>query len=347
MSKGEVAAAVLHGSGMGSLLRRIGAWRGILVLNYHRIGRRPQSPSDRGIWSATAEEFDIQMEFLARHFEVLPARELLDRRAERDGSCVMVTFDDGYRETYEVAYPILKAHGVPATYFLTTGFIDATHTPWWDEIAWMVRQSQRTELPAAGWFRGPRSLAKADRQTTTKQLIVRYKTLSSNQTERFLEYIADATGSGRRDPTEAAGEFMTWKMARDLDRAGMGIGGHTVTHPVLARLPKADQRREITSCLDRIEQEVRACPRLFSYPEGMPDSFNSTTEACLRESKIDFAFSNYGGVITASTWNPWDLPRTCVIPLSRRRFRALATLPSVFISVERRRLLSGLRASRR
>ena len=340
MSRGEKAATLLEASGVGSLLRRVGAWRGILVLNYHRIGRRPPWPSDVGIWSTTAEEFDQQMQFLARHFEVLSAADLLDGRARRDGRCVMVTFDDGYRETYEVAYPILEAHGVPATYFLTTGFIDATHTPWWDEIAWMVRESPRTELAAAGWFAAPQSLAEVDRQRTTKLLIDHYKTLPSEQAATFLDYVARATGSGRRDPSEAVSEFITWEMARDLDRAGMGIGGHTVSHPVLARLPQAHQRREIKSCLDRLEHELAARPRLFSYPEGMTDSFDSATAACLEENGVDFAFSNYGGLVRTSTRNPWDLPRTCLTPLTQRKFRALATLPSLFIAAERRRLLT-------
>jgi peptidoglycan/xylan/chitin deacetylase (PgdA/CDA1 family) len=323
---------------------RHGAWRGILVLNYHRIGRRPPWPSDQGIWSATAEEFDKQMEFLARHFEVLSAAQFLDGGAGDDRACVMVTFDDGYRETYEVAYPILEAHRVPATYFLTTGFIDATTTPWWDEIAWMVRQSSRTELPAGGWLPGQLSLAAVDRHATTKLLIDRYKTLASAQAQAFLDYLADATGSGRRDPADAAGEFMTWEMVRSLDRAGMGVGGHTVSHPVLARLPQAAQRREIAGCVDRLQQELRVRPRLFSYPEGMPDSFDSRTEACLRQSEVDFAFSNFGGLIKSTTANPFDLPRICVIPMSQAKFRALVTLPSAFISASRRRLRTVTRS---
>jgi peptidoglycan/xylan/chitin deacetylase (PgdA/CDA1 family) len=349
MSKSEKAAAVLQASGLGALLRRIGAWRGVLVLNYHRIGHCPPWPSERGIWSATADELDTQMQFLARHFELLSAGDLVDGHAGRSGRFVMVTFDDGYRETYEVAYPILDAHNVPATFFLTTGFLDATHTPWWDELAWMVRNSSRTEVKPDGWFAAPLSLAAADRQATTTSLIEHYKTLSSEQTERFLDDVAWATGGRRRHPADTASEFITWDMARELYRAGMDIGGHTVSHPILSRLPRAEQHREIKSCLDRLEQELRARPKLFSYPVGMPDSFDSTTEACLRENGVDLAFSNYGGVIRGSNWNPRDLPRTCIasVSVSQRRFRALATLPSIFISVERRRLLSGCPGSTR
>jgi peptidoglycan/xylan/chitin deacetylase (PgdA/CDA1 family) len=343
VTKGDIAAGVLEATGVAALLRKVGHWPGVLVLNYHRIGDGSQLVSDRGIWSATAEQFDAQMQFLCRHCTIVAAEDLLRGPPQRDGRVVAVTFDDGYRETYEVVYPILQRHGVQATFFLVTGFIDATHAAWWDEIAWMVRVSPRRALAADRWLPSPVSLAEPDRREAAHLLIQRHKALSADQTEMFLEHLGEVTCSGRRDPADTRADWIDWEMARDLRRAGMGIGGHTVTHATLGRLTRLAQDSEIRACLDRLEQELGQRPRLFSYPEGLPDSFNRDTQDCLARNGVALAFSNYGGLARAATWTPYDIPRNVIasVSISQRRFRARATLPAVFIPAERRRHLRG------
>jgi peptidoglycan/xylan/chitin deacetylase (PgdA/CDA1 family) len=343
VTKGDVVAGVLEGSGLGALLRTVGHWPGVLVLNYHRIGDGSHLVSDRGIWSATAAEFDAQMRFLAQHCTILTAEDLLHGPPARAGRFAMVTFDDGYRETYEVAYPILDRSGVRATFFLVTGFLDATHTAWWDEIAWMVRVSPRSGLAADEWLPTPVSLAQSDRRQAAHVLIQRHKACAGDEAESFLDHLARVTGSGRRAVDDTRADWMTWDMARDLVRGGMGVGGHTVTHATLGRLSRPSQESEITTCLDRLEQELGRRPRIFSYPEGLPDSFSRETVDCLQANGVELAFSNYGGLARGDRWNPYDVPRTVVaaVSVSRLRFRARATLPLLFIGAERRRFLRG------
>jgi peptidoglycan/xylan/chitin deacetylase (PgdA/CDA1 family) len=322
--------------------KRRRSWEGVLVLNYHRIGDGERLVSDRGIWSATAEEFAAQIGFLARHFSVVGAHQLRDGVPERPGRYVAVTIDDGYREGFDVAYPILAAHGVPATFFLATGYIDGTHLAWWDEIAWMVRESPRNTVGTGRWSGTPLSLAAADRRQTAQALIDQYKALPGDRTEGFLDELGKATATGRRDHADARADWITWEMARSLHRGGMGIGGHTVSHPILGGLSRADQQREIATCLDRLEEELGQRPTAFSYPVGLRTSFNMDTEECLRASGVEVAFSNYGGVARRGGWNPYDVPRTCIASVLHQRFRALTTAPLLFIDVERRRALRGL-----
>jgi len=107
----------------------------LLVLNYHRIGDPDATPYDRGLFSARQDAFAEQVAHLARSCDVISPADIETIRRERHGRFVLVTFDDGYRDNYELAVPVFASRGVPATFFVCTGYIDRPHLAWWDEIA--------------------------------------------------------------------------------------------------------------------------------------------------------------------------------------------------------------------
>ncbi len=305
------AAAVDHGT-----LRRLSGWRGVLILNYHRVGDATASDADRSLWSATAEGFDRQLAELVRHADVIGPPDLEEAVRSGRGRHVMVTFDDGYRDNFEIAYPLLRAHGVRATFFLTTGFLDRPRRPWWDEIAWMVRHGR--DRPA-------------DPETTIAQHTARYKQLPASLTERFLDELGEQTGSGRCPPGDGESEWMTWDMARELRRGGMWIGGHTVDHPVLASLPAPGQARQVAGCATRLREELGEPMRLFAYPVGSRQAFTPKTERILARHGVEQAFSFYGGYQRAHEWNPMDIPRAHVGPAcDARMLRAMLSFPQLF-----------------
>ncbi|HXA53290.1 MAG TPA: polysaccharide deacetylase family protein [Solirubrobacteraceae bacterium] len=273
----------------------LGRWRGVLVLTHHRVGDPRGLPWDPSVWSASAEQLDRQLGTLARHAEVIDPGALPAAMHAGRGRRVLITFDDGYRDNYELAFPLLRRHGLTAAFFLATGFLDEPRAPWWDEIAWMLDHAD----PAA-----PRPSRAA--------LIARYKTLPAGAGERLLEELAATLRSGRCPAAQAAGQWMTWQMARELRDAGMAIGGHTVTHPVLASLSRERQREEIAVCARRLREELGVPMRLFAYPVGSRDSFTSVTQGLLRECGVELAFSYYGGFARPSRWQSLDVPRVHV-----------------------------------
>ena len=328
MSKGDQAAALLEATGVGALLRRRPPWRGLLVLNHHRVGDGTRWSTGRDVWSATAEQLDEQLSFLARHFDLVGPQDLEAVLADRRARAIAITFDDGYRECYDIAYPILRAHGAGALFFLTTGFLDGFRTAWWDEVTWMVARATRAELPANGWLPASVPLTGPTRDASVASLMAQYKTLRGARAEEFLDYLAEATGSGRRDPAEARDEWLTWDMVREMCGGGLAMGGHTVNHPVLARHDRATQHAEISACVERIAQETGEQPRSFSYPDGVRGTFDATTKGLLEESGVRLGFSNYGGIARAPGADPYDIPRISLgHGMTRQRFRATATLP--------------------
>lgn len=331
MGKADAAAWLLESSPLGALLRRREAWQGVLTLNYHRIGDGARSPFDRGVWSATPEVLDAQLRFLKAHLDVIGPNDLGAVVRRGRGRYLLLTFDDGYRDHYEQAFPILRAHRAPAIFFLSTGFLDAPQVSWWDEIAWMVRASSRTSLPAGEWLRAPLVFDEPGRERAVHTLLAIYKALPGERTAAFLDFLAEATGSGRCHPAVARDTWLTWEMVREMRAAGLWFGGHTVTHPVLARLTGEQQRAEIVGCKLRLEAELGEPMRFFSYPVGSRDSFDARTRSCLQEIGVELAFSFYGGFSPFVDWDPYDVRRASVWPaLSHERFRAMATLPALF-----------------
>jgi peptidoglycan/xylan/chitin deacetylase (PgdA/CDA1 family) len=318
---------LLDRAGGFRFLASINAWRGILLLNYHRIAQTNAHVGGE-IWSATVDELDAELCYLAERLEFAHPEALLDRRRPR-GRRVIITFDDGYRDTYKLALPLLRKYDASAIFFLTTGFIDGCCVAWWDEIDWMINRTATRRLPGGSWF--PEDLVLDDatsRRAAAVQLGERYKELPGDRTEPFMNWLADTTGIERQSPSESAGKWITWEMAREFLEAGMYVGGHTVKHPVLARLPLVGQRQEIMGCRDRLLEELGIGMELFSYPVGRPDSFDAGTMSCLREAGVHLAFSYYGGYARWPLRNPYDVPRTSVwLGMEPARFRALVSLP--------------------
>ena len=102
---------------------------------------------DSGVWSATPEALDEQLGFASKEYDVVAPRDLPHVVERSNGRYLLLTSDDGYRDNFELALPILRAHRVAATFFVTTEFLDTPRLSWRDEIAWMVRRSRTARPP--------------------------------------------------------------------------------------------------------------------------------------------------------------------------------------------------------
>lgn len=333
-SKRDLLVGALDGSRLSHLLAGAGSWRGLLVLNYHRIGEPAGSPFDHALWSATQSDFEQQVRWVASRFPIVTPDSLEDVLCGRVRQGVMITFDDGYRDNFTAAFPVLRDCGVPATFFLSTGFVDSPSVPWWDEVCWMIRSATGTRLELPEEFGGPYELDRAadpELTTATRTILRRYKKVPGDRSEAFLAALAEAGGSGRCDVDEAAELWMTWDMVREMRGAGMSFGGHTHSHPVLSRLQPEQQDREIETCRRRLDEELGPGITAFSYPVGGYTAFDDVTRACLRNHGFHWSFSYYGGWQRPGRYDPLDLPRTAVEREDTlAKFRSLTALPQLF-----------------
>jgi peptidoglycan/xylan/chitin deacetylase (PgdA/CDA1 family) len=327
--KRQRLAAVLGKTGLRSIFAKLLPGAGILGLNYHRIGEAGASPLDRDLWSACEEAFDEQLAYLKLHCDVITPDDIDEVRRKPRGIHVLVTFDDGYGDNYELAYRALRRHGLPATFFIATGFIDRPRLPWWDEIAAIVTSTPLDALRLEPWFPAPLPLGEPEqRQAAKRALLAAYKRLPNAEAAAMLDHLRQIAGVDTRDLAESL--WMSWDMLREMAANGMTIGGHTVNHVILSRVPKEEQWREIADCARRIEQEIGTPMRYFAYPVGKRNSFDSDTTECLRRIGVRYAFTYYGGFATADA-NPYDMPRMAIEPhVDREWFRAMLEMPRIF-----------------
>ena len=153
-NKREFLARSFRSLGVLQVLEQIARARpeSLLVLTYHRIARPGalDNPYYDPVISATPAAFETQIAFLASHYQIVSLAELdhlNTARLRRWGRpSVLITFDDGYRDNFDVALPILSRHGVPATFFLPTSYLETPRVPWWDHVAYVIKQTRVPSL---------------------------------------------------------------------------------------------------------------------------------------------------------------------------------------------------------
>ncbi len=296
--KKQALAKVALATGLTSLIESLRTRPVLLVLNYHRIGNARETPYDSGVFSATAEEFRWQIDYLGRHLEMVDLPRALEIASGSDvpksASC-LITFDDGYLDNYEVAFPILRAVGASASFFLSTAFTGTGKLPWWDQIAYIVKGSRRDRItlqyPAEGSF----DLRPSHRFASIAAILRVFKQPEVTDTERFVSEL-EAACEFSRPSGEAERCFLNWEEAREMQAAGMHFGSHTHTHPILSKLSYAEQMEELTVSRGILEQDLRRPITTLAYPVGQRNSFAESTRQALKQAGYTAAFSFFSGV---------------------------------------------------
>lgn len=288
-----------------------GGHRGRLsILLYHRV---LAVHDEFNGWDVTARQFERQMRALREHLTPLPLAEAVERLAARSlpPRAVCVTFDDGYADNAEVALPILQRTGVNATFFVATGYVDGGRM-WNDTVAEAIRRWDDAAFDV-GWGPIPVTTAE-DKRAAIGQVLQRWKYLPSHERDAH----ADALGRSAGVPREAS-LMMTSGQVRGLRAAGMEVGAHTVTHPILARLDDRDATREIVESGRFLSELLREPVPLFAYPNGKPGKdYGSRDVAAVRDAGFRAAVSTAWGVASNDA-DPFQLPR--FTPWDRSPFR--------------------------
>jgi peptidoglycan/xylan/chitin deacetylase (PgdA/CDA1 family) len=294
-----------------------GANARLSTLIFHRVLAEPDPlfPSE-----IDAAQFDRICGWLREWFHVLPLDQACRRL--RDGSlparALAITFDDGYADNHDLALPILQKHGLTATFFVATGFLDGGRM-WNDTVIETVRHARAQAIDVAGLGLpelGHLPLASVqERQQAIHQLLNACKYLPIAQREQTTAALALAA-----DVQLPADLMMRSDQVQALHRAGMLIGGHTAHHPILARLDEPEARAEMHSGKATLEALTQAPVTTFAYPNGRPGrDYQSPHVAMARELGFEFAVTTAPGVARRDT-DPHQLPRFTPWDRSRWRF---------------------------
>jgi peptidoglycan/xylan/chitin deacetylase (PgdA/CDA1 family) len=275
----------------------------LCILNYHRILERADPLLAAEPDAAT---FRWQMQVLADCFNVLPLDQALAalRSGRMPPRAVCITFDDGYRSTHDLALPILREFGFPATVFVTTGYV-GEGSMWNDRILEALRTLPQARLDLDDAGLGSYALDTLEaRRGAIDTLTEKAKYLPPAQRQALVERLDRLAGRAQHGP------MMTGEMIRALARQGIEIGAHTVSHPILTRLPDARARHEIAESKRQLEDILGAPVRYFAYPNGKHGlDFDERHVAMAREAGFDAAFSTAMGA-ASSAHDSYALPRS-------------------------------------
>ena len=291
-----------------SLLSPSGPRARLSILIFHRVLPRPDPifPSE-----PHAASFDAMMGWLRQCCQVLPLDDAVRRL--REGSlparAAAITFDDGYADNHEVAMPILQRHGLSATFFVATGFLDGGQM-WNDTVGEAVRHCQLPVLDLGDLGlpgSGPTRLAMAgpaQRRQAISALIDRIKYCRHEQRLSLSTAVAERAGVCQRRDL-----MMSSQQVRGLRDGGMLIGAHTHNHPILAKLQLDAARDEIERSKRQLEDLLSEQIKLFAYPNGVPGTdYVAGSVACARSLGFEAAVSTSWGAAHQGS-DPFQLPR--------------------------------------
>ena len=293
------------------------------VLIYHRVRAAPDPlfPDE-----VDAGRFEEQMKALSRCCNIVPLDEAIVRLKKNSlpAAAAAITFDDGYADNHQVALPILKRHRLRATFFVSSGFLDGGRM-WNDTVIEALRNSKGSALDL-GEFGSYDVSTPVQRGKAALELLTKLKHMEFSARTKAAEDIAASVGERLPDDL-----MMTWSQVRELHAEGMGIGAHTVRHPILARVDAVRARSEMSEDRANLQDIIRAPVSLFAYPNGKPhDDYRAEHVALAKELGFSAAFSTaWGAAHHASDlfqlprFTPWDkAPSRFILRLIQNSFRA-------------------------
>jgi len=301
----DVALSVIDVSG-GFRLARLVSRRRLVVLTYHHVvpeSVQPASPREANV--VYVDEFARQIAYLSRTCHLVSGHELRGylRGAPLPPHSVLITFDDGYRNNYRHAFPVLTHYGAPAAFFLTSSFVgDRRRRLWFDRLDAAIATSPAR---VASWLRAHTRLGDLPLDRAREMI----KRLPPQVRDGIVAGVEDATGvRGASAFTADRVEPMLWDEVRAMAHAGMLIGAHTASHQVLGAIAPAHVASEIAACRATIENRGGCACWCFSYPNGEAVDVRRSDADLLKGSGFECAFTQLPGLVDRSS-HPFLLPR--------------------------------------
>lgn len=288
----------------GSWFSPAGANARLSILIYHQVQAEtdPLFPGE-----ATVASFDRQMAQVKRIFNVLPLSEAVARlkTGSLPARAACVTFDDGYANNLTLATPILQKHGLTATFFIATAYLNGGRM-FNDTVIEAIRRADAEHIDLRALNLGEHDIATPEAKAKAiGHILPIVKYLPLEQREDTVAELAQRV-TRQSLPNDL---MMTTEQLKALHAAGMEIGGHTHRHPIISRLDDAATRAEITAGKEWLEARLGNKLRVFAYPNGRPiDDYRPEQARIVENLGFEGAVSTQYGVSTRAT-DPWQLRR--------------------------------------
>jgi len=267
----------------------------VIILMYHRFSQKPQP------FKIQQSIFENQIKFLKKKYNFISLKhysEVLNgKRDDLPNNPIIITIDDGYRDNYTYAYPVLKKYSIPATIFLATDFISHKAWLWSNKLEYILKNSRKKDFDLVlGNKKDHFSVDGFNNWHRTQLAIFNYCAEQRNDMKN--EIMHELSRSLSVDvPSQTVGDFqaLTWDQIIEMSHNGIEFGSHTCSHPILSRLTNEQVKYEIVHSKNEIEKMIQKQVDLFCYPNGTLADFTPTTIDILRSSSYSAAVTTIPG----------------------------------------------------
>lgn len=276
------------------------------------IGKENNLYNYRGKYIAP-EDFEWQMQYIKKHYTVLDLEKALSRMRENTlpRNALAITFDDGYRNFYDYAYPILKKNNLTATMFLVSDFVLEKKPLWVDRLEYAM---------------GNLKIERAEKIKKDSVMRQELKRASSVEREQRLRALEQETGAllSDFDGEKAVYAPLSVEQMQEM-RALVSFGAHTKTHPILSTESSTDAERDIRESKESLERALGKLSSVFAYPNGQPGDWTEANEQSLKRLGFTYALTTTEGTNTSTT-HPFRLTRVVLDSTNRSgAFAAILT----------------------
>lgn len=279
-----------------NLIEKLTQISSLIILNYHRvINLSNEFNLDKGVISATPKNFEKQIKYVSKKYNVISFDMLIDyiqNKTKLPKNPLIITFDDGYKDNYTNAYPILKKYNVLATFFLTIDFIEKKRLPWWDKLVYIINKTKISKLNLSNI--GVYDLSSKEKKLESTIKINKKIKNNGLDKEKILKKISDIL-KVKLNKNLSKDLFLSWEDVKEMSKNDMSFGAHTLTHCSLAQVSLEKAKKEVTQSKLKIEKELNKKIEIFSYPYGEQTHFNDKIKKMLKNSKYSCAVSTEFG----------------------------------------------------
>jgi peptidoglycan/xylan/chitin deacetylase (PgdA/CDA1 family) len=290
------------------------------IFLYHRIASPKHDPF---ALSVGASQFQDHLDILRSHCQLVTLDDLLDTSKATRSIRASITFDDGYTDNLTTASPILRRAGIPATFFICTGYLGDVRGFWWDRVASAIAATDvaapsfqlTEEIPLTGDLSGPDR-----RHRATLEIAGRLQRMHPLQRDRAVEELERVLLAATTETRESC-PVLDEAGVRELGSQPLAqLGAHTHSHPMLSVLTREEQLAEIVRGAAKLQEITGTRSRFVAYPYGSAQDYNEDSCLAARAAGLEAAFVNHGAPFDPKR-QPYRVPRYYVPPLPADDFR--------------------------
>jgi len=286
-----------------------------VILCYHRIVDKNSDGYLHKNHSVhhSAKDFHDEISFLSKWFRIISLDDLyghIKDNFSHTEPTVVITFDDGYKDNYDNAYPLLRRYDLPATIYLTAGLIGSEKGLWTDQVEFALLQTTKKEIvfPQLCGHNVIDISSKRNKLQANRLISKALKNLDNSKRMSLLAELFGMLKVTYESNMHLDRRMLTWEEVEEMRNNGITFGAHTMSHPILTHMSLDEAKMEIAQSKSIIEKKIGSRVKHFAIPNGTVNDFTEDLRKfCIDQGFNTIATMEYGYV--ANTSDPFFLRR--------------------------------------